>query len=210
MLIPTLLFYLFACMTILSGILVISMKNPVHTVLFLILAFFNAAGLFILLGAEFLGMTLIIVYVGAVAVLFLFVVMMLDINITELRQGFLRYLPIGALVALVLFGELYLMIQASINSKSALIAPALPIPAATTVTNTHALGQVLYTSYLFPFQLAGLILLVAMIGSILLTLRHREGVRKQDAGKQISRTRSQSVKLVKVTTGAGIDGHTRS
>ncbi len=210
MLLHTLLFYLFAGMTVLSGILVISMKNPVHTVLFLILAFFNAAGLFILLGAEFLGMTLVIVYVGAVAVLFLFVVMMLDINIAAMRQGFLRYLPIGLVVALVLFADLYLMLQASLNSKPVLAAAALPIPPESSLSNTHALGMVLYTHYFFPFQLAGLILLVAMIGSIVLTLRTREGVKKQRAGKQIGRTRAAGVKLVNVTTGAGIDGITRS
>lgn len=206
----TYLFYLFAGMTILSGILVISIKNPVHTVLFLILAFFNAAGLFILLGAEFLGMMLIIVYVGAVAVLFLFVVMMMDINIAVLRQGFLRYLPVGGLVAVVLLADLYLMIKTTLSSPLVLENAALPTPDPAMVSNTHALGAILYTNYFFPFQLAGLILLAAMIGSIVLTLRTREGVRKQNSGAQISRTRASGVKLVNVSTGAGIDGHTRS
>lgn len=210
MLLHTLLFYLFSGMTILSGLLVISMKNPVHTVLFLILAFFNAAGLFVLLGAEFLGMMLVIVYVGAVAVLFLFVVMMLDINIAAMRQGFLKYLPAGVLVAGVLLADLYAMIQVSATNHLAAGEGSVPMPDLDKITNTHALGMVFYTNYMFPFQLAGLVLLVAMIGSILLTLRTREGVRRQKAGKQIGRKRSESVMLVKVKTGAGVDGTKRA
>lgn len=210
MLIHTLLFYLFSGLTILSGILVISMKNPVHTVLFLILAFFNAAGLFILLGAEFLAMTLIIVYVGAVAVLFLFVVMMLDINIAKLRQGFLKYLPIGVIVALVLFFDLYMMLEVSNIGTSGAASPSLPTPDPATLSNTHALGMALYTTYDFPFQVAGLILLLAMIGSIVLTLRSRDGVKKQRASAQIGRTRAEGVTLVNVATGEGIDVNTHA
>jgi NADH-quinone oxidoreductase subunit J len=209
MLLQPILFYLFSALTVLSAIMVISVKNPVHSVLFLILAFFNAAGIFILLGAEFLAMILVIVYVGAVAVLFLFVVLMLDINLVALREGFLKYLPIGITIAVVLFAEIFLVIKHSIAVNMTKVTPTIPVPANGEMTNTHAIGDVLYTSYLYPFQISGLILLVAMIGSIVLTLRHRTGVRKQVIARQVSRSRKDSVEIITVKTGAGIDGSTR-
>lgn len=190
-------FYLFAGICCLAGLMVVSSRNPVHSVLFLILAFFNAAGLFILLNAEFLAMLLVVVYVGAVAVLFLFVVMMLDINYSELREGFQKYRSLGLLIGAVLLVELFAtFFEYSGNGKS------LPSPGA--VHNTKALGQVIYTDYIYLFQLAGLILLVAMIGAIALTLRKRSGVRKQVIADQNSRTRAETVKLAKVETGAGV------
>jgi NADH-quinone oxidoreductase subunit J len=190
-------FYLFATICCLSGLMVVSSRNPVHSVLFLILAFFNAAGLFILLNAEFLAMLLVVVYVGAVAVLFLFVVMMLDINYSELREGFQKYRPLGLFIGAVLLVELFAtFFEYSGNIKS------LPSPG--DVHNTKALGQVIYTDYIYLFQLAGLILLVAMIGAIALTLRKRTGVRKQVIADQNARTRAETVKLAKVETGAGV------
>jgi NADH-quinone oxidoreductase subunit J len=190
-------FYLFATICCLSGLMVVSSRNPVHSVLFLILAFFNAAGLFILLNAEFLAMLLVVVYVGAVAVLFLFVVMMLDINYSELREGFQKYRPLGLFIGAVLLVELFAtFFEYSGNIKS------LPSPG--NVHNTKALGQVIYTDYIYLFQLAGLILLEAMIGAIALTLRKRTGVRKQVIADQNARTRAETVKLAKVETGAGV------
>ena len=190
-------FYLFATICCLSGLMVVSSRNPVHSVLFLILAFFNAAGLFILLNAEFLAMLLVVVYVGAVAVLFLFVVMMLDINYSELREGFQKYRPLGLFIGAVLLVELFAtFFEYSGNIKS------LPSPG--NVHNTKALGQIIYTDYVYLFQLAGLILLVAMIGAIALTLRKRVGVRKQVIADQNARTRAETVKLAKVETGAGV------
>ena len=190
-------FYLFATICCLSGLMVVSSRNPVHSVLFLILAFFNAAGLFILLNAEFLAMLLVVVYVGAVAVLFLFVVMMLDINYSELREGFQKYRPLGLFIGAVLLVELFAtFFEYSGNIKS------LPSPG--DVHNTKALGQVIYTDYIYLFQLAGLILLAAMIGAIALTLRKRTGVRKQVIADQNARTRAETVKLAKVETGAGV------
>jgi NADH-quinone oxidoreductase subunit J len=203
-LLPTLVFYLFAAVVLFSGIMVISSKNSVHSVLFLILAFFNAAGLFVLLGAEFIAMILVIVYVGAVAVLFLFVVMMLNVNFEELREGFQKYLGLGLAVATLIFAELVLTVYWSLvhpASKSAAENPAIDVAQA---SNTHALGQLLYTYYAYPFQLAGIILLVAMIGAIVLTLRSRPGVRKQKISQQLARTKEQSVQVVKVQTGKGI------
>jgi NADH-quinone oxidoreductase subunit J len=201
MIVQATMFYVFAALAVASGVLVVSARNPVHSVLFLIVAFFNAAGLFVLIGAEFLAMILVIVYVGAVAVLFLFVVMMLDIDFRQLRSGFVRYLPIGALVGFILLAELVLVIG------SWVVVPGLPSPAASgggvTLTNTRALGDILYTRYLFAFQSAGLILLVAMIGAIVLTLRHRADVRRQSISAQLARTRAQSVEVVKVPIGAG-------
>lgn len=197
----TILFYIFSSLTVISALAVISCRNPVHSVLFLIFTFFNAAGLFILLGAEFIAMLLVIVYVGAVAVLFLFVVMMLNVNFAELRQGFMRYLPLGIVLAVVLFAELALVIYSS-GVAQANLAPA--IANASDVTNTEQLGRVLYTYYIYPFQASGLILLVAMIGAIVLTLRSREGVRRQKISDQVSRKRYQSVEVVKVETGKGI------
>ena len=204
-LIPTIVFYLFAAITVLSGVMVISSKNPVHSVLLLILAFFTSAGLFLLLGAEYLAMTLVIVYVGAVAVLFLFVVMMLDIDIVELRAGFLRYLPMGITVASIVFFELLIVFYLSLNAPVLALATARqPIPGSAEISNTEAIGNVLYTYYLYPFQMAGLILLVAMVGAIVLTLRSRPGVRKQTISKQLARTREDSMTIVKVKSGQGI------
>ena len=204
MIIQALAFYLFAAITVASGFMVISSRNPVHSVLFLILAFFNAAGLFVLMGAEFLGMILVIVYVGAVAVLFLFVVMMLDINFVELRQGFLQYLPIGGLIGAILLIELALVVGSWAITPAAKTVGTDPIPALEQATNTHALGAVLYTKYIYLFQGAGLILLVAMIGAIVLTLRSRPGVRRQSISEQVNRLRSDAVEIKKVETGKGI------
>jgi NADH-quinone oxidoreductase subunit J len=185
--------------------MVVSAKNPVHSVLFLILAFFNSAGLFVLLGAEFLAMILVIVYVGAVAVLFLFVVMMLDIDFAELRSGFMRYLPIGALVGVILLVELvfFVLLNWVIAPGIAGLGAAPLPPSAAAVSNTRALGDLLYTRYIFAFQAAGLILLVAMIGAIVLTLRQRVGVRRQSVPQQLARTRAEAVALVKVPLGGG-------
>ena len=204
MILQAISFYAFAAVTVAAGVMVISARNPVHSVLFLILAFFNAAGLFVLMGAEFIAMILVIVYVGAVAVLFLFVVMMLDINFVELRQGFLQYLPIGALVGLVLLAELVLILGSWVVAPDPGSRAAAPAPAMTETTNTHAIGQVLYTDYIYLFQAAGLILLIAMIGAIVLTLRSREGVKRQKISAQVSRTREESVEVRHVETGSGV------
>jgi NADH-quinone oxidoreductase subunit J len=200
MIVQAILFYIFAAIAVASGVFVVSARNPVHSVLFLILAFFNAAGLFVLIGAEFLAMILVIVYVGAVAVLFLFVVMMLDIDFVELRSGFVRYLPIGSAIGVVLLAELLFLFISWVG------APIGVNPSATggvALTNTRALGDILYTRYLFAFQMAGLILLVAMIGAIVLTLRHRADVRRQSISAQLARTRAQSVDVIKVPVGSG-------
>ena len=202
MIIQALAFYMIAALPVASGFLVIAARNPVHSVLFLILAFFNSAGLFVLLGAEFLAMILVIVYVGAVAVLFLFVVMMLDINFTELREGFLQYLPIGAVIGIILLIELLLVFSAWIIAPDAHTLAMAPTPAG--VTNTHALGRILYTQYIYLFQIAGLVLLVAMIGAIVLTHRSREGVRRQSIAAQVSRRRADSVVLAKVEPRQGV------
>ncbi len=204
MIIQALAFYVFALIAIAAGALVVSARNPVHSVLFLILAFFNAAGLFVLLGAEFLAMILVIVYVGAVAVLFLFVVMMLDINFVALREGFLRYLPIGAIIGLVLLAELVLIFGAWFTAPGAGAALVAPTPNAIQVTNTAALGALLYTRYVYVFQAAGVILLIAMIGAIVLTLRAREGVRRQKIAEQLARRRFSTIEIVKVRPGQGI------
>ncbi|MCF4164575.1 NADH-quinone oxidoreductase subunit J [Zavarzinia compransoris] len=204
MTVTALVFYLFAAITVASGFMVISARNPVHSVLFLILAFFNAAGLFLLLGAEFLAMILVIVYVGAVAVLFLFVVMMLDVNFVELRQGFLQYLPVGALIGLILLVELLLVFGSwSVLPEAGNLAAARA-PDAATLSNTDALGRILYTQYLLPFQAAGAILLVAMIGAIVLTLRSRPGVKRQKISDQVTRTMETAVEVKKVQPGQGI------
>lgn len=195
--IEAIFFYLFASVTCLAGLMVITSRNPVHSVLFLILAFFNAAGLFILLGAEFLAMLLVVVYVGAVAVLFLFVVMMLDINFTELREGFQRYMPLGLGVGGLLLAEILFVLFNRENMPDGSVS-------ASDISNTRALGRVLYTDYIYLFQLAGLILLVAMIGAITLTLRKRENVRRQSINKQIDRKRENTIEVVPVTTGAGV------
>ncbi|WP_343562923.1 NADH-quinone oxidoreductase subunit J [Kiloniella sp. b19] len=205
MVIQALVFYLFAAITVASAVMVISSKNPVHSVLFLILAFFNAAGLFVLLGAEFLAMILVVVYVGAVAVLFLFVVMMLDIHVEDLRKGFMQNLPISGLVGLILLIELLLVVASwGINPDVAATQIAEPIPPIDQIHNTQALGNVLYTDYVLLFQGAGMILFVAMVGAIVLTLRQREGVKRQDIAKQVSRTREEAVEIKKVESGSGI------
>ncbi len=204
MIIQALAFYLFAAITVAAGVMVISVRNPVHSVLFLILAFFNAAGLFVLMGAEFLAMILVVVYVGAVAVLFLFVVMMLDINFAEMRQGFLQYLPIGALVGIVLLAELIMVLGTWVVAPEAATVASLPIAPPGDTTNTQALGEVLYTKYIYLFQAAGLVLLVAMIGAIVLTLRRREGVRRQRISEQISRPREAAIEIKNVPSGSGI------
>jgi len=202
--IQALTFYVFAFFTVVSGALVISARNPVHSVLFLILAFFSSAGLFVLMGAEFLAMILVVVYVGAVAVLFLFVVMMLDINFVELRQGFLQYLPAGVMIGLVLLIELVVIVAGHAMAPEAGTTVAQPIPPVDKISNTQALGELFYTHYIYLFQAAGLILLVAMIGAIVLTHRKRDGVRKQRISDQINRRAEDSVKVVKVETGKGI------
>jgi len=204
MIVQTLAFYLFSAVAVLSAVMVVSARNPVHSVLFLILAFFNAAGLFVLLGAEFLAMILVVVYVGAVMVLFLFVVMMLDINFAELREGFLRYLPIGLLVGAVLLAELILVLGGWSISPEAARTVALPIPNPAEVPNTEALGRILYTRYVYAFQVSGLILLVAMIGAIVLTLRTREGVRRQRAAEQIHRDPADAIEIRKVPARTGV------
>ena len=204
MILQAIAFYVFAAVAVAAGVMVISARNPVHSVLFLILAFFNAAALFVLMGAEFLAMILVIVYVGAVAVLFLFVVMMLDINFVELRQGFLVYLPAGALVGLIMLVELFLVLGSWVAAPEINAMAAAPTPAVAEVSNTHALGELIYTRYVYLFQAAGMILLVAMIGAIVLTHRVREGVRKQKISDQVSRRREDSVELKKVTPRGGI------
>ncbi|HEX3938301.1 MAG TPA: NADH-quinone oxidoreductase subunit J [Xanthobacteraceae bacterium] len=202
MIIHAIFFYLFAAITVASAVMVISARNPVHSVLFLILAFVNAAGLFVLLGAEFLAMILIVVYVGAVAVLFLFVVMMLDVDFAELREGFLSYLPVGALVGAVLLAELLLVVGAWVIGPDVVKGIAAPIPSG--VTNTEALGLVLYTRYVYFFESAGVILLVAMIGAIVLTLQHKPNVRRQNIAAQVARNRASAIEIVKVKSGQGL------
>ena len=198
-------FYLFAVVTVAAGFMVIAAKNPVHAVLFLILAFFNAAGLFVLLGAEFLAMILVVVYVGAVAVLFLFVVMMLDVDFAELRAGFIKNAPLGAAVGLIMLAELLLLVGFYVVQPGVLAAPTTPIPpSASGVTNTEAIGRVLYTKYVYFFQGAGLILLVAMIGAIVLTLRHKEGVKRQSIAAQVARGKQTAVDVVQVAPGSAI------
>jgi NADH-quinone oxidoreductase subunit J len=200
--IATLAFYLFAAVLLASATMVVVARNPVHAVLFLILAFFNASALFLLAGAEFLALILVIVYVGAVAVLFLFVVMMLDVNFAELREGFVRYLPIGGVIGGILLVELLLVGTAWTISPQAPLLLAEPVPEA--VTNTRALGRLLYTDYVYLFQAAGLVLLVAMVGAIVLTLRDRPGVRRQNVGAQLARARDATLAVVKVAPGAGL------
>jgi NADH-quinone oxidoreductase subunit J len=199
-----LVFYLFAAIVVASGVMVISSRNPVHSVLWLILAFFNAAGLFLLLGAEFLAMVLVVVYVGAVAVLFLFVVMLLDINYLRLREGFLQYLPTGALIGLILLVELLMLLGSWQFAPEAPLSVASRTPDIAQVSNTDALGRLLYTDYAYLFQAAGLVLLVAMVGTIMLTHRTRAGVRKQNIARQNARTKETSVEVRKIASGGGI------
>ncbi len=200
--IAALFFYLFASVAVASAVMVISSRNPVHSVLFLILCFFNAAGLFILLGAKFLAMILVVVYVGAVAVLFLFVVMMLDVDFVQLRQGMLNYLPVGGTIGLIVLVELALVVGTWAISSDALTAAAAPSPG--DVTNTEALGQILYTKYVYFFEAAGLVLLVAMIGAIVLTLRHKQGIKRQDVSVQVARGPATAIEIRKVEPGQGI------
>ncbi len=193
-------FYLFAAVLIASAVMVVTSRNPVHSVLFLILAFFNAAALFLLAGAEFLAMILVIVYVGAVAVLFLFVVMMLDVDFSAVREGFQRYAPIGGAIGLVLFAELIFVFGSWTFADDAAGLRLNPmVPGA---DNTREIGRILYTDYVWLFQLSGLILLVAMIGAIVLTLRNKPVAKRQDIGKQVSRM--GSVNLRQVRSGAGL------
>ena len=200
--IAALFFYLFSALAVASAVMVISSRNPVHSVLFLILCFFNAAGLFILMGAEFLAMILIVVYVGAVAVLFLFVVMMLDVDFVELRQGMLNYLPVGATVGMIVLVELALVVGSWTIDPASVSTHGAPAPS--DVTNTEALGRILYTQYIYYFQAAGLVLLVAMVGAIVLTLRHKAGVKRQDINVQVARNPATAVEVVKVKSGQGI------
>ena len=202
MIVQALAFYMFAFIAVAAGVMVISARNPVHSVLFLILAFFNSAGLFLLMGAEFLAMILIIVYVGAVAVLFMFVVMMLDINFAELRQGFLHYLPIGGMIGLVLLAEILVIVGGWIMAPEAAKTAMAPAPDA--LTNTRALGELIYTHYIFLFQAAGVVLLIAMIGAIVLTHRRRKGLRKQKIADQVRRRPEDTVEVRNVETGKGI------
>ncbi len=204
MILTALFFYLFAGLCVASAFMVIASRNPVHSVLFLILAFVNAAGLFVMMGAEFLAMILIVVYVGAVAVLFLFVVMMLDVDFAELRQGFLNYLPIGALIGVVFLVELLLVVAAWAIGPGVPRTITAPIPPAEVYSNTEALGLVLYTRYIYFFQIAGMVLLVAMIGAIVLTLRHKPNVRRQNIADQVARRREDGVELKQVRPGQGI------
>ncbi len=196
-------FYLFSFVTIASGVMVITARNPVHAVLWLILAFFNAAGLFVLLGAEFLAMILVVVYVGAVAVLFLFVVMMLDVDFDALRAGYIKNAPLGAVVGIVLLVELVLVVGLRFAGGAAQSAGPAPAPATgSTLTNTEAIGAVLYKApFVLYFELAGLILLVAMIGAIVLTLRHKEGVKRQSITAQNARNPATAIDIVKVPAG---------
>lgn len=204
MIIQALAFYLFAGILVLSSFAVITAKNPVHSVLFLILAFFNSAGLFILLGAEFIAMILVIVYVGAVAVLFLFVVMMLDVSFSDLRKGAMQYVPVGIVIGGILLFELAVVYQGWGNADiSKNIANPVAPDDISTITNTEALGMRLYTDYVYAFQLAGIILFVAMIGAIVLTHRTRSGLLRQKVSEQYARRPEESMEIVKVTPGTG-------
>jgi NADH-quinone oxidoreductase subunit J len=195
-------FYLFACICVASAVMVIASRNPVHSVLWLILAFVNAAGLFMMLGAEFLALILIVVYVGAVAVLFLFVIMMLDIDVTEIKHGVLQYLPFGLLIGGILLVELLLVVGTWTVGPGLPATAALPIQP--NITNTEALGLVLYTRYVYFFEAAGMILLVAMVGAIVLTLEHKVRVKRQNIYQQNNRMPANAIEVVKVRTGQGL------
>ncbi|MCS6986679.1 MAG: NADH-quinone oxidoreductase subunit J [Sphingomonadaceae bacterium] len=202
--IQALVFYLLAAVTVVAAVMVITARNPVHSVLWLILAFVNSAGLFLVIGAEFLAMILMIVYVGAVAVLFLFVVMMLDVDFSSLRRGALANLPLGLLIGVVLAVEL--VVVASAWQAGRLAGPGAPArPTPRDLPNAEALGQVLYTDFVLAFQVAGLVLLVAMVGAIVLTHRERPGVRRQSAAAQTARSPAEAVVLARPTVGAGVD-----
>jgi NADH-quinone oxidoreductase subunit J len=202
MILPALFFYLFAGVCVASAVMVIVSRNPVHSVLFLILAFVNASGLFVLMGAEFLGMMLIVVYVGAVAVLFLFVIMMLDVDFVELREGFLEYLPIGLVIGAVFLVELLLVAGGWVINPGTVKQITAAIP--TNVNNTEALGLVLYSKYIHYTEIASMVLLVAMIGAIVLTLRHKAKVKRQDINVQNARTPELAMAVRKVTSGQGL------
>ena len=204
MILQAIAFYLLAATTVVAGLAVISARNPVHSVLFLITAFFSAAGLFVLLGAEFLAMILVVVYVGAVAVLFLFVVMMLDVDFTALRQGFARYLPIGGIIAAVLAVEM-VIVAVSVAAAGAAAHSTGPMSRTGGVTNAEAIGRVLYTDYVYVFQAAGMVLLVAMIGAIVLTLKHRPGIKRQNIAAQVARTPAKGMRVVSIKSGEGLD-----
>ncbi|MEM8687195.1 MAG: NADH-quinone oxidoreductase subunit J [Pseudomonadota bacterium] len=197
-------FYLFSAITVAAAFMVVAARNPVHSVLFLILAFFNSAGLFVLMGAEFLAMILVVVYVGAVAVLFLFVVMMLDIDFAELRQGMLQYLPVGGIIGLILLVELIFVLGSWAFSPEAVATIADKAPEMSAVTNTEAIGRILYTKYVYLFQAAGIVLLIAMVGAIVLTLRHKEGVKRQSIPNQVARTPATAIEVRKVKSGEGL------
>jgi NADH-quinone oxidoreductase subunit J len=202
MTLPLFFFYVFSIIAVASALMVIASRNPVHSVLFLILCFVNAAGLFMLAGAEFLALILIVVYVGAVAVLFLFVVMMLDVDFASMRQGMLQYAPVGVVIGIIMLLELLLVAGSFVIAPEVTSSAVVPINE--TVENTRALGQVIYTRYIFLFQMAGGVLLVAMIGAIVLTLQHRVAVRRQDVFKQTSRKRHEGVEVVQVKSGQGL------
>jgi NADH-quinone oxidoreductase subunit J len=206
MLLQAIAFYVFAAVVVASGAMVVVSRNPVYSVLFLILAFFNAAALFVLIGAEFIAMILVIVYVGAVAVLFLFVVMMLDINMAKLKEGFLDYLPIGAMIGAAMLAEILfgLGVWGSGGTSDTVQAFNRAGIQPVTIDNTRAIGQVLYTQYFYLFQVAGLVLLVAMIGAIVLTLRRRPGVRRQRVGDQLYRSKEETMTVVKVASREGV------
>ena len=198
-------FYLFAVLAVAAGAMVVLAKNPVHAVLFLILAFFNSAGLFVLLGAEFLAMVLVVVYVGAVSVLFLFVVMMLDVDFAALKAGFIKNAKVGALIGGIVLAELVLLFTYRGLTVAPMSNAASPMPAAgSAVTNTEALGLILYTKYIYFFQGAGMILLVAMIGAIVLTLKHRENVKRQSVAEQVARTPKTTLEVIKVPSGGSV------
>lgn len=196
-------FYVMSAVAVVAGLLVVTARNPVHSVLWLILAFFSSAGLFVLLGAEFLAMLLVVVYVGAVAVLFLFVVMMLDVDFVRLREGFTSYLPLAAIVAGILLAEM-VMISIVVAQGGAAADATAPVAATSDMTNVEAIGRVLYTDYVYFFQASGIVLLIAMIGAIILTLRKKPSVRRQDPGAQTNRDRRTSVEIKGVTTGVGV------
>jgi NADH-quinone oxidoreductase subunit J len=204
MFLPAIFFYLFAGTCVAAAFMVIASKNPVHSVLFLILAFVNAAGLFVLLGAEFLAMILIIVYVGAVMVLFLFVVMMLDVDFSKMREGFLQYLPVGGFIGIILLIELVLVVFSWTIGPHVQQAITTPIPPLAKMPNTEVLGHVLYTRYVYFFQAAGLVLLVAMIGAIVLTVRHRPSIKRQNTADQIARSKQTAIEIIKVRPGQGL------
>ena len=206
MMVAALFFYLFAGICVASAFMVIASRNPVHSVLYLILAFVNAAGLFVMLGAEFLAMILIVVYVGAVAVLFLFVVMMLDVDFAQLKHGVLQYLPVGVLVGGIFLAELLFVVGTWAIGPGVKGAISAPIP--TTMPNTEALGMVLYTRYVYFFEGAGMVLLVAMVGAIVLTLQHRVRVKRQSIPVQNARTPATAIEVIKVKTGQGLGSNT--